>query len=267
MIEVGRFGPVTRFKLARKVLGRPPYWTAAYFVDGLLVDTGCHFAMPELSRALKRQQVHTIVNTHHHEDHIGANARISREHGAAIWAHPLALPFLRDPRRIQMHLYRRIFWGLPLPSEGREIAAEVSTDRYRFQVIHVGGHSPDHIVLYEPREGWIFSGDIFIGGKDRAMRPDYNVAEIIAALERMAALPLSWLFPGSGSVRENPGDEIAAKAAQMQELRTEIRTLHQRGMSEKQIARTLLGRDGFIRYISGGHFSAANLVRAYLREP
>lgn len=267
MIQAAEFGPVTAFKLARKIPGRPPYWTAAYFVDGLLVDTGCHFAARELSQALKRQQVHTIVNTHHHEDHIGANATISAEHGAQILAHPLALPFLREPRSIGLHLYRRVFWGLPLPSEGREIPSEVTTDRYRFQVIHTGGHSPDHIILYEPKEGWAFTGDLFIGGKDRAMRPDYNVTEIIQGLERLGSLPLSWLFPGSGSVRENPGEEIVAKASQMRELREQIIALHQRGLSEKQIARTLLGRDGFIRYISGGHFSAVNLVHAYLGEP
>ncbi len=266
MIQIGQFGPVTRFKLARKVPGRPPYWTAAYFVDGLLIDTGCHFAARELSQALKQEQVHTIVNTHYHEDHIGANARISEEHGAPILAHPLALPFLREPRRIGLHLYRRVFWGLPLPSEGREIPPEVATDRYHFQVIHTGGHSPDHIVLYEAKEGWIFSGDLFIGGKDRAMRPDYDVEEIIQALERLASLPLSRLFPGSGNVRENPCGEIASKASHMRELRERIRELHRQGLSEKQIARTLLGRDGFIRYISGGHFSTVNLVRAYLKE-
>ena len=36
--------------------------------------------------------------------------------------------------------------------------------------IHAPGHSPDHICLFEPERGWLFSGDTYIGGQDRAQR-------------------------------------------------------------------------------------------------
>lgn len=266
MIHAEQVDTVTKFRLARDFLGRPAYWTAAYFVDGLLVDTGCRFTARQLCAALRRQTVRFIVNTHHHEDHIGANAEIAREHAATIYAHPLALPYLRDPSRIRLQLYRRVFWGWPTPSEGREVPREIFTDHHRFQVIHAPGHSPDHIILYEPNTGWAFTGDLFIGGKDRAYRPDYDIQATLASLRKLAALDISYLFPGSGSVRPNPCQEILDKIAHLEELHARIHELHRRGLDEKRIARTLFGREGSLTYLTCGHFSGVNLVRVFLRD-
>ncbi len=266
MIQTEQIGAVTKFRLARGFFRRPAYWTAAYFVDGLLVDTGCHFTARELCAALRRQTVRFIVNTHHHEDHIGANAQIAREHGATIYAHPLALPYLRDPALIRMQLYRRIFWGWPVPSEGREAPPEIATEHHRFRVIHAPGHSPDHLLIYEPGEGWAFTGDLFIGGKDRAYRPDYDIRATLDSLRHLASLDISYLFPGSGSVRPNPRREILDKIAYLEELQARIRQLHDRGWDEKRIARALFGREGTLTYLTGGHFSSVNLVRVFLRD-
>jgi glyoxylase-like metal-dependent hydrolase (beta-lactamase superfamily II) len=265
MIQTEQFGPVTKFRLARGIVSRPAYWTAAYLVDGLLIDTGCHFSAPNLLHALQGQQVRTIVNTHHHEDHIGANAEISREHGSAIFAHPLALPILREPAKLRLQLYRRVFWGWPRPSEGREVPSEIATEHYHFQVLHTPGHSPDHIILYEPDEGWAFTGDLFIGGKDQAFRPDYDISEMLSSLRKLASLNTSWLFPGSGSVRQNPQAEIANKIVYLEGLLTRIREMRERGLDKRQIARRLFGREGSMYYMTGGHFSTVHLVSVFLR--
>jgi glyoxylase-like metal-dependent hydrolase (beta-lactamase superfamily II) len=265
MILIEQVGAVTKFRLARTLVNRAYYWTAAYFVDGLLVDTGCHFSAQALLRALQGQQVHTIVNTHNHEDHIGANAEVSQAHGSTIYAHPLALPVLRDPSMLQIQPYRKLFWGWPLPSEGHEIPGEISTERYRFRVLPTPGHSPDHIALYEPNEGWAFTGDLFIGGKDRAFRPDYDISEILRSLRLLTTLNISWLFPGSGSVRKDPQAEIAGKIAYLEELQARIRELRDRGMDKVRIARSLFGREGSMYYLTGGHFSTVHLVSVFLR--
>lgn len=266
MIHAEQVDTVIKFRMARDFLGRPAYWTAAYLADGLLVDTGCHFTARQLCAALRRETVRFIVNTHHHEDHIGANAEIAREHAATIYAHPLALPYLRDPSRIRLQLYRRVFWGWPVPSEGREVPREIFTERHRFQVIHAPGHSPDHIILYEPNTGWAFTGDLFIGGRDRAYRPDYDIQATLESLRKLAALDISYLFPGSGSVRPNPRQEILDKIAHLEELHARIHELHRRGLDEKRIARTLFGREGSLTYLTCGHFSGVNLVRVFLRD-
>ena len=106
----------------------------------------------------------------------------------------------------------------------------------------------------------------YIGGRDLAARPDYNVWAIIASLKRLAARPARWLFPGSGTVRANPAAELWRKAEQMEEFGAQVRRLHAQGLSVREIKRRLLGRETRLTYITCGHFSGANLVALYLRD-
>jgi glyoxylase-like metal-dependent hydrolase (beta-lactamase superfamily II) len=53
--------------------GSSVYWVAAYLVDGLMIDTGCGYTAEGLITFLHERPVRPVVNTHFHEDHIGAN--------------------------------------------------------------------------------------------------------------------------------------------------------------------------------------------------
>ena len=131
------------------------YYTAAYWVDGLMIDTGCFYTVTELVSALEKLNVDRVVSTHSHEDHIGANAALAKRFGAEILAHPLAIPVLAVPRD-QKHLnpYQVVMWGYPEPSFAVSIPDAIQTAHHHFNVIHTPGHSSDHICLYEPHEGW-----------------------------------------------------------------------------------------------------------------
>lgn len=263
-----RYGHVTRFDLARTLGGRGRYWTTAYLVEGVLVDSGCAHSALELVQALGDIPLVRIVNSHTHEDHIGANGLLQRRQPELeILAHPLALPVLADPRRAQpLHPYRRVLWGWPEPSQGQPVAngAIIETERYRLQVIYTPGHSPDHICLYENQQGWLFTGDLFIGGQDRVLRADCDIWQIIASLKRIAALPATVLFPGSARVRGNPAEELRAKIAYLEALGERVLDLHRRGWSVREIARTLCGSPMPIEFITLGHFSRRRLVLSYL---
>jgi glyoxylase-like metal-dependent hydrolase (beta-lactamase superfamily II) len=266
MLQVEQYGPIVKFCAARTFVGRSFYRTAAYWVDGLLIDTTCHFTATELLRVTAGLALEQIVNTHCHEDHIGANHALQMARSVAIQAHPLALPILEHPRLQYLQLYRRVFWGWPLPSQGSPIGEWVETKQYRFQVMYTPGHSPNHICLFEPSQGWLFSGDAYIGGQDRTARPDYDVYAIITSLRKLAALPVKQLFPGSGTVRlHDPVADIQRKVTQLEELGSQVRRLHAEGLSVPAIQRQLLGPDPSIRYLTLGHFRAKYLVEAYLR--
>jgi len=73
MLEVTTIDGVKCLRMARTMLGRGLYYTAAYWVDGLMVDTGCAHALPQLLGAVEAGSVRTIVNTYSHEDHVGCN--------------------------------------------------------------------------------------------------------------------------------------------------------------------------------------------------
>ena len=259
-----RSGQVTRLRMARTLLGRPAYFTAAYWVDGLLIDTGCAHTARQLTAILANWHVEQVVNTHSHEDHIGANADIQEAYRCPILAHPDALPILHDPTLQPLHPYRRLFWGWPKPSEGQPVGDRIETEHFCLQVIHTPGHSPDHICLFEPERGWLFSGDTYIGGEDRALREGYDIHGIIASLKKLAELPVKTIFSGSGTVRENGGKPLQDKIVYLEELGRRIRDLYKQGMSARRIRRRVLGRELPITYLTLGHFSGLHLVKSYL---
>lgn len=270
MIEIGpvpECGAVYRLRMARPVPFLQTYYTAAYWVDGLLIDTGCAHTASELLHAIRQCAVEQVVNTHSHEDHIGANAGIQRTFGCPIWADAKALPILENPRLQPLQPYRRLFWGWPEPSHGEAISGWVESAHYRFQVIPSPGHSPDHICLFEPDRGWLFSGDAYIGGEDRALRQGYDIYGIIASLKRLAELPVQMIFSGSGSVRSSGRQPLLDKIAYLEELGDRIRNLRQAGLSPAEIRRRVLGKEMQISYLTLGHFSGANLIRSYLAAP
>jgi glyoxylase-like metal-dependent hydrolase (beta-lactamase superfamily II) len=266
MLEERQYGPVVAFRSARSFFGRGYYYTAAYAVDGLLIDSGCAYSAGELlSRIQSSRPVALVVNTHSHEDHIGANGLLQSKLGCRVSAHRLALPVLKNPRLQPLQPYRRFFWGWPMPSQGQALGASVETDHYRFRVIATPGHSADHVALYEPEHGLLFSGDAYIGGRDRAARPDYDIRAIIHSLRTLAALHVSTLCPGSGTVRQNrPAEDLARKADQLEELGEEIRILYRQGYGPSRIRDRLLGRESSLFYMTLGHFSGVHLVELFL---
>lgn len=267
MLKSQAYGPVRRIELARTIAGRGRYWTVCYQIGSLLIDTGCAHTARELLQLLSDRPPEFIINTHTHEDHIGANGLLQQAYSPAIAAHPLALPVLADPRREQpLHPYRRLFWGWPTPSQAEALSDEqvLERDGHRWRIYFTPGHSDDHLCLFEENHGWLFSGDLFVGGRDRAIRQGCDIWQIIASLKRMAALPVEILFPGSARVRENPLTELQAKIAYYEELGGKILQLHQAGLSRREIRRRLLGGPMFVEFVTLGHFARWHLIEAYL---
>jgi glyoxylase-like metal-dependent hydrolase (beta-lactamase superfamily II) len=268
MIRVTSYGPIKRFDLARNLAGAGPYWTTAYLVGDVMVDSGCAHTARELAEALRETPIKTLINTHSHEDHLGANAILQREHpGLGIRAHHQALDVIANPRRNQpLQLYRRIFWGYPEPSHASSIhdGEIITSGEYALQVLYTPGHSPDHLCLYEAERGWLFSGDLFVGGKDRALREGCDIWQMISGLKRLAALPLTMLFPGSARVRWEPGKEIIAKIEYYEAMAARVDELAQRGCSERQIARRVFGRAMWVELVTLGHFSRLHMVKSYI---
>jgi glyoxylase-like metal-dependent hydrolase (beta-lactamase superfamily II) len=232
-----------------------------------MIDTGCAYTVSELLNATEGLALTDIVNTHTHEDHIGANAALRRRSDATIHVHSSGIPILAEPRE-KKHLrpYQRVMWGYPEPSRGIPIGGEIKTGKHRFRIIHTPGHSPDHICLYEPERGWLFTGDTYIGGKDRALRADYNIWAIIASLKTLAALETTLLFSGSGSIRRNPRTVLRRKVEYYEEIADRIRALHGRGWGYGRIRHRLFGREIPLAYVTLGNFSGKNLVRSFVED-
>src|SRR3989304_3731826 len=98
---------------------------------------------------------------------------------------------------------------LRFPSSG--IRASVTPGRYAYRVLALPGHSRDHIGLFEETRGWLFSGDAYIGGRDRVLRRDYDVWDMIRTFRSLASLPINAMFTGTGHVLHDPVRRIERK--------------------------------------------------------
>ena len=267
MIHVEQHGPVTAIRMARSLLGRPLYWTAAYWVDGLLVDAGPPCTAAELVRALDSLPVNQVAITHGHEDHIGGLARIRERYAdIPIYVARRTQPYVEEPDRLGMHFYRRLVWGQPRPVTNLTVLDEVDdvvrTPNYTLRVVETPGHSPDHVSFYESTHRWLFCGDAFVGGLDRSWTREFDLFGVISSLHTLDSLRPERLFPGSGTVRRTPRPEIHEKIAYLTRLSAEVAKLDAAGFTLADMVASLFQRESSMRFWTAGHYSAANLVEA-----
>jgi glyoxylase-like metal-dependent hydrolase (beta-lactamase superfamily II) len=130
-----------------------------------------------------------IIVTHHHIDHAGLAGRLARESGAhsdvQVWAHPLTVPHLEDPRRVRhkddaytsalfaangvpaalitrMVGYTDYLLKLTSPVPVSRTLNEGDTIEFaerEWVVLHTPGHAGDLICLYQPDTAIMLSSD------------------------------------------------------------------------------------------------------------
>ncbi len=266
MIMSFDYGDVRYFRMARTVLGKAMYWTGVYLVDGLLVDSGPPNLAGDVRRLVSALAVRQCVTTHHHEDHSGNHGLLAGELRITPLAHASAVSRLAladtHPR-----LYRRVAWGARTPALTAPLGERVETPRFRFQVIHTPGHATDHVALFEPERGWLFSGDLYLAPRLRYLRADEDVYAMMDSLRRVLALEPQVLFCQHRGRVEQGTVRLRDKLDFLVELGERIHNLHGRGWSDAAIARGLPGSDVAWRVWTGGDFSKRNFVRAFLRNP
>ncbi len=162
-------------------------------------------------------------------------------------------------------LYRRVAWGRPGTAQADAVGEWVETPRFRFRVIHTPGHAADHIALYEPDRGWLFSGDLYLAPRLRYLRADEDADAMLDSLRRVIALEPLVLFCQHRGRVEDGAALRRRKREFLVELGERIHDLHSRGLSEAEISRALPGSDLLWRVWTGGDFSKRNFVRAFLR--
>ncbi|MCL2577697.1 MAG: MBL fold metallo-hydrolase [Defluviitaleaceae bacterium] len=63
------------------------------------------------------------------------------------------------------------------------------------QVLHTPGHSPGHMCFYEKNRGYLFTGDLVYIGTLFAYFPSTDPVAYLKSIERIAALPITSVFP------------------------------------------------------------------------
>ena len=190
----------------------------------LIVDTGMGFAslVDELSGLVDKTI--TAVATHGHDDHIGGH----HEFGDVL-VHPIEAPLLLAPPISS--LVPREAWGdeavdaleaagypmddpyfvtalppgMAMDSFHQEPVAsvrhitegdEIDLGDRHFEVIHLPGHSPGSIGLWEHSTGTLFSGDAIYDGPLLDELPESSISDYCSTMERLLILPVQVVHAG-----------------------------------------------------------------------
>jgi len=269
MIKTQSYDQVTQFLMGRDYEGQILYTMACYYLDGLLIDSGPMHVASELAAAFADYPVYQIVNTHHHEDHIGNNIwfQQNRRTGPAL-APAAAVPLIEDPSLWSARImpYCQITWGVPEASLALPLPEKIVTDSFDLLVIPTPGHCPDHISLLVPEQGWLFAGDLFLSEKVTTLRSDEDVNLMLQSLHKLLDYDFEMLFCSSGRVVESGARKaVAAKIAYWEEQREQIMQLHHAGLSDDEILKKLYGKESALFGPSEGDFGKIHLIRSFIQ--
>lgn len=190
----------------------------------LVIDTGMGVCslLDEIQDLVDRPV--TAVATHGHDDHIGSHHEFD-----SCAAHPLEAPLLENPPLDSLVPLEA--WGaealaglakagyvmsapyfvsaLPAgmvvegfrhhPARVTSLIDEGSTidtgDRH-FEVLHLPGHSPGSIGLWEAATGTLFSGDAIYDGPLLDELPESDIGQYCRTMERLLQLPVTVVHAG-----------------------------------------------------------------------
>jgi glyoxylase-like metal-dependent hydrolase (beta-lactamase superfamily II) len=201
---------------------RPFYRCNIWHVRGrdrdMLVDSGMGVVSLREQIPLVSERKLVAVASHTHFDHIGTHHEFNSR-----LVHPVESNVLARPTRANTvadkYVSDDIFTALPpgnydsarynvrpAPATGLiEDGDIVDLGDRSFEVLHLPGHSPGSIALWEKASGILFSGDVIYDGDLAWDNTDSDIADYIKSAERVRELPVRIVhgghFPSFGRER------------------------------------------------------------------
>jgi hydroxyacylglutathione hydrolase len=183
-----------------------PVETIGYLVtddtsaEGVLIDTppdAAKVMLPAIASAGIR--ISHILITHGHWDHVGEAARIAGSLGAPVLIHAADAGQLRAPST----------FGFPMPAGIAGMEPDgflregdtISCGDFSLAVLHIPGHTPGHVCLWEAEAKILFAGDVlFAGSIGRADLPGGSYDTLLQQIcAKLLILPdETVVYPGHG---------------------------------------------------------------------
>ena len=265
IVNCQQFGEIEAFQLGFGPVGRPLMSVYVYFIDGVIIDTGQSNMRPHVIDLLRDKHPHTILLTHHHEDHSGNAFALSRLHRLVIYGHPITAQKMAARRRILP--YQRFIWGKSQDTKVKHYGSLIESDRFTFIPIHTPGHSKDHTVFLEENSGWLFSGDLFLGERIKFFRSDENIHDQIESLKKMRRYNFDSLYCAHNPCLEKGKPKLENKLQFLEDIVGRVQDLQSQGLSEDAIIRSMdPKKDKSVKLMTFGNVSFANMVKSAVRD-
>jgi glyoxylase-like metal-dependent hydrolase (beta-lactamase superfamily II) len=206
--------------------------------ENLLIDTGNwtlpeyangmgDFLVELLDK--EKNDLKYIVITHFHYDHVGNAAMLKKRYGAQVIAHPADKPIIEDPlivtRRDNLTRFGmtpeqvledfnlkpgeslglsdpdiiRKYWNFPVEVDvDVEDGDTIGVGGLKLEVVHLPGHCPGMIGLYNPHSGILYSADVMHYPTPLGPYPIGNAKAHWNSIQRCLKFEAQMLLEGHG---------------------------------------------------------------------
>ncbi len=244
-------------------MGKPIKSVYLYHIDSILIDTGPHHFRKEVGSMISCNNVTSILLTHHHEDHSGNASFLKNQYNASVYLHPYGVSKLSKGFRILP--YQHILFGKAPRLQAETCPKIIETENITLKALHTPGHSKDHTVYHSEQEGWLFSGDLYVGEKIQFFRVDERIDQQIDSLRKIAELDFDVLFCSHRPCMKDGRTRIKRKLDYLESFNQQVLELHKSGMEEKEIiTRLRVKNDLAVKLFTMGNACFSHMVRSSL---
>jgi glyoxylase-like metal-dependent hydrolase (beta-lactamase superfamily II) len=204
--------------------------------QAVLVDAGVgdprHLNALEAELSRHSAQLGRVLVTHGHADHAsGAPALLAAHPGVRLQKIPW--PGMDGSAGIR---WEPLAHGEQIPV-GDQILS----------VVHTPGHSPDHVVFWDPASRTAFTGDLVVSGSSVMIHTSRggHLGQYMASLERVLRLGAVRLLPGHGAAIDSPESVLQGY-------------LDHRRMRERQVIEALVAGRTTVQAIADSIYDGLN---------
>ncbi|MFO7837946.1 MAG: MBL fold metallo-hydrolase [Desulfosalsimonadaceae bacterium] len=257
------FGPVRAWELGWSPVGQPIMTVHIYIVGRVMIDTGQSHMRKAVLGIAREHGVEAVLLTHCHEDHAGNAAALAKRLNIPVYAHSKTCRKMQKPGRISP--YQHLVWGASDPLQAFVLSDCFVKNGLRLQPVFTPGHSMDHTAFLEPRQGWLFSGDLYLAPRIRRFRDDENIALQIRSLRKILEYEFDSLFCAHQPAATKGRRRITAKLRFMENFYSRVAELANKGLDAKTIMKRLhLKETRWIQFMSLGSISMKNMVQSVI---
>ena len=242
-----------------------------------LIDVGCGGinAVELLNEGLRHwnlkvEQLHTVVLSHAHPDHMGAMGWVLEEANPKVYIHHLDMGPALDPGKLDFTFdisLAKERWAAANPGnrlagfsildyldssgclmsaaarvEPLPVDAPIPLGDFEFQVIHTPGHSPGHVSLFEKNTRTLLAGDLVGKAPAWYVPAAGGVMGYLESLANLEALDAAILLPAHGPIIEEATQAVQKIKEKLLQRETILKQALQNGSkSFMELNKILLG--------------------------